>query len=218
VSEDLYTKHLYDLSLEEKVRQLERQSSYERLARLELSVENERLRAENEALQHRLFPSQGEGYANEVERQRAVIDQFQRITEKVTAERDAARAECSDLYPAIESLRDELKRAKALLDPDNEPEPPDLRPSVWPPPVMSEWLRGGAVNVSALTDEMRAWADSWQPDAVDGRDAEIERLRAECSDSIAAIHSLRDELRRAQALLDPDNEETVDIVAAGEQG
>jgi ABC-type phosphate transport system auxiliary subunit len=64
--EDLYTDSLYDLSLEEKIRQLERQSSYERLARLELSVENERL-----------------------------------------------RAELSDLYPAIESLRDELQRAKA---------------------------------------------------------------------------------------------------------
>jgi hypothetical protein len=33
--------------------------------------------------------------------------------ERAEAERDAARAECSDLYPAIESLRDELNRANA---------------------------------------------------------------------------------------------------------
>jgi chromosome segregation ATPase len=98
---DLYTDSLYDLSLEEKIRQLERQSSYERLARLELSVENERLQAENEELHHL-----AEVYGGELT--------------TTNGERDAARAELSDLYPAIESLRDELKRAKALLDPGDK--------------------------------------------------------------------------------------------------
>jgi uncharacterized coiled-coil DUF342 family protein len=54
---------------------------------------------------------------------------------------------------------------------------------------------------------------------VDARHAEVERLRAELSDLYPAIESLRDELIRAKAerdklraLLDPDNEETVDVV------
>jgi ribosome-associated translation inhibitor RaiA len=99
--EDLYTDSLYDLSLEEKIRQLERQSSYERLARLELSVENERLRGVvvDQSIRLATFKQADEEWRGG----------YSRITSELTA----ARAELSDLYPAIEGLRDELQRAKA---------------------------------------------------------------------------------------------------------
>jgi chromosome segregation ATPase len=94
-----------------EIEQLTRQSSYERLARLELSEEKralvaevERLRAENERLRE----------AADVGREFA--DGLTNRGNQFLAERDAARAECRDLYPAIESLRDELRRAKAEND------------------------------------------------------------------------------------------------------
>ncbi len=56
-----------------------------------LLAEVEELRAENERLQRRLYPSQGEGYANEVERQRYVIEELQRIAAEARVDRDRLR-------------------------------------------------------------------------------------------------------------------------------
>jgi hypothetical protein len=47
-------------------------------------------------------------YRLAAEAEAAFADEFK-------AERDSARAELSDLYPAIESLRDELRRARAAV-------------------------------------------------------------------------------------------------------
>lgn len=49
------------------------------------------LREENERLNRRLFPGQGEGYANEVERQRSVIDGLQHVAEVYKAAVQAVR-------------------------------------------------------------------------------------------------------------------------------
>jgi rubrerythrin len=102
--------------LEEKIRQLERQSSYERLARLELSVENERLRAASrELVACWSCPDCAFTFDAMHEDAEGGYSCPACAEIRLTAERDKLRAELSDLYPAIESLRDELKRAKALL-------------------------------------------------------------------------------------------------------
>lgn len=43
-------------------------------------------------LEHRLYPGQGEEYANEVERQRYVIEELQRIAEEKTAALESVKA------------------------------------------------------------------------------------------------------------------------------
>ena len=56
-------------------------------------------------LNRRIYPGQGEGYANEVERQRYVIENLQRIARKYGADRDAARA-AADRVRALHYRRD----------------------------------------------------------------------------------------------------------------
>lgn len=59
--------------------------------------------AENERLNRRLFPGQGESYANEVERQRAVIDTFQSAVESLRAGRDQALQALQEIQERINS-------------------------------------------------------------------------------------------------------------------
>lgn len=55
------------------------------------------MEAENERLNRRLFPSQGESYANEVERQRVVIDGMKHAVEAALARAEEAEAKIADL-------------------------------------------------------------------------------------------------------------------------
>lgn len=59
---------------------------------VDLCASHEALRRERDALERRLAPAQGHGYDNEVERQRAVIDQLTEIADGLRRERDEALA------------------------------------------------------------------------------------------------------------------------------
>ena len=37
------------------------------------------------------------------------------------------------------------------------------QPTEWPPPVITEWVRGGTVNTDNLAVELRAWAAWAEP-------------------------------------------------------
>ena len=67
--------------------------------------------AEIERLRRRIWPDQGHGYANEVERQRYVIENLQRIARKAKDERDEARR----VIAAVEALCDERDRQKHVM-------------------------------------------------------------------------------------------------------
>jgi hypothetical protein len=62
-----------------------------------LMVEWRKASARVRELEHRLYPGQGEEYANEVERQRYVIDQLHRM-------RDEARAEVARLRAQVDAV------------------------------------------------------------------------------------------------------------------
>jgi len=92
----------------------------------ELEAENAQLRASSTAkstaalrariaeLEHRLWPDQGHGYANEVERQRGVIGELQYIAEELRGERDTARARVTEL----EALELQLRTIIAAAGPE----------------------------------------------------------------------------------------------------
>lgn len=67
-----------------------------------LVAERQELQKRIEELEHRLFPGQGESYANEVERQRVVIDGLMAVAEKRGAERDGLRARIRELAEQME--------------------------------------------------------------------------------------------------------------------
>ena len=69
-----------------------------------LTAERDAAIARAEALERRLFPGQGDSYANEVERQRNVIDGLQHATRSAIARAEAAEATIAAvraLHPAL---------------------------------------------------------------------------------------------------------------------
>lgn len=73
------------------------------------------LERENAQLNRRLFPGQGEVYANEVERQRHVIDGLKRAAERHRTKRDEWKARAENAEARAEALQEKIDRCVALI-------------------------------------------------------------------------------------------------------
>lgn len=75
----------------------------------------ERAEADNEKLQRRLFPAQGESYANEVERQRYVIEKLTAIIEAAKSETIRANRERDEAQAALRGSEDAVRTVLATV-------------------------------------------------------------------------------------------------------
>lgn len=147
--------------------------------------------ADNEKLRHRLFPSQGEGYASEVERQRNVIDGLKHAAEVYRDKAEAAEAqlaateaeyessrqtivELESRLAAVTTERDEWKAAMQSLTIEDAKQGDRL--------ARVQALADRVENFDDLTDE-QIIAKGWSVDFVEGQRQLTLGIRAALDDS-----------------------------------